>query len=568
MSAEPFSPRPVRERPVPVHALTEPHPVLARVLAARGLHTDAERPLALAHLAPFGQLGQLDAAANLLEAHRDGRVLVVGDFDADGATSTALVLRCLHAFGFAAADFLVPNRFEFGYGLTPELVEVASERDPSLIVTVDNGISSHAGAAAARARGIDVLVTDHHLAPETLPPANVIVNPNLPGDPYPGKALAGVGVAFAVMVALGRRQQDPAAARWPLRWLDLVALGTVADVVPLDRNNRILIAAGLERIRSGQGSPGIDALLEVAGRDRHRADAGTLGFAVAPRLNAAGRLEDMAVGIRCLMADSVAGARPLAAELHSINATRRELQANMQREALEDVTDLVETGTGRRCVVVHRPEWHQGVVGLVAAQVKERLHCPVFAFAGDGDGALKGSGRSVPGVHLRDVLAEIDRSQPGMITRFGGHAMAAGLTLPTRALASFETAAEAAIDRLVPGFEFTAEWLVDGGLEPGDLTLSFAHQLAALGPWGQQFPEPLFSGVFELVSARVVGERHLRMMLRHAAGEVAAIAFGQVRDPLPTAGERLHLVFRLQTNEWRGQESVQLLVEQWQPEEP
>ncbi|MEL6300218.1 MAG: single-stranded-DNA-specific exonuclease RecJ [Pseudomonadota bacterium] len=558
-----FEPRASRMREVPEHTLSEPDSLLANILAARGVTTDADRSLELANLAPLSKLSGLMDAAALIAKHRNGRVLVVGDFDADGATSTALMLRCLSTFGFAHVDFLVPNRFEFGYGLSAELVAVAEQMQPSLIVTVDNGISSVAGVAAARRAGIDVVVTDHHLPPDVLPDANVIVNPNLVGDPYPSKMLAGVGVAFAVMSAVARVLDNPSLHRVPAQYLDLVALGTVADVVPLDRNNRILVNAGLERINAGHCCAGIAALLSVAGRDTRNVRAADFGFSVAPRLNAAGRLEDMSLGIRCLATDNAAEARLLAEQLHSINLQRRDIESTMQAEALEAI-ELNDT-SAQSCEVLFRRDWHQGVVGLVASRIKDRVHRPVFAFAVESAGQLKGSGRSVPGVHLRDLLAEVDRTSPGIILKFGGHAMAAGLTLEDDAIDDFKAALDRAMDRLYPDFRFDPAFEIDGGLEGDRLSIEFADRLAALGPWGQRFPEPLFEGTFTVDQARVVGSGHLKLNLSRDGRQIDGIAFGQVRDTLPEPGDQVDIVYRLDINEWQGRRRPQLLIEQWHP---
>ncbi|MEL7310630.1 MAG: single-stranded-DNA-specific exonuclease RecJ [Pseudomonadota bacterium] len=558
-----FQPRPTRERECPSHELTDLPPTLARILAARGVVRDDQRELTLKRLAPLSGLSGVVAAARLMESHRNGRVLVVGDFDADGATSTALVLRCLRDFGFADTDFLVPNRFEFGYGLSPELVEVAKARNPTLIITVDNGISSVAGVAAARAVGIDVVITDHHLPPDALPAANVIVNPNLEGDSYPSKAMAGVGVAFAVMSALSH-QLGGDHVRVPARYLDLVALGTVADVVPLDQNNRILVSQGLTRISSRVCCAGIRALLDVAGRDKQTVTASDLGFAVAPRLNAAGRLEDMSVGIRCLLTDDPAEAQQLAETLQAINTERRQIEAVMQEQALEAVAELGDSDVAS-CLVVYRDSWHQGVVGLVASRLKERLDRPVFAFASESNDRLKGSGRSVPGVHLRDLLAEVDRVNPGMLVKFGGHAMAAGLTLERAQLDAFETALGDAMDALYRDYRFDPVWDTDGALTGELLRLEFAEQLAALGPWGQHFPEPLFESRLRVQERRVVGEHHLKFVFEVDGAAIDGIAFGQVRSPLPELGEEVALVYRLDVNEWRSRKRLQLMIEQWSP---
>src|SRR5262249_4244312 len=404
-------------------------------------------------LLPVGTLEGIPAAVELLLAHRAaGHVLIIGDFDADGATSSALMVRALTAFGFAHVDFLVPNRFEFGYGLTPEIVELAATRGPSLIVTVDNGISSHAGVSAARARGIDVLITDHHLPGAALPDASVIVNPNLAGSRFGSRALAGVGVAFYVLAALRRRLAElsliPATVPSVAEWLDLVALGTVADLVPLDANNRVLVAQGIRRIRAGRSVPGIRALLNIADRKVPCLTAADLGFAIGPRLNAAGRLDDMSIGIRCLLSDSDDEALTLATRLDQLNAERREIEAKMQGAALAAVARLRDPdGPVRHGVCLFDPDWHQGVVGLVASRIKDRVRRPVIAFARAGDGTLRGSARSIPGIHIRDVLDGIAAQHPELISRFGGHAMAAGLSLEERNLDAFAAAFDAEVAR-------------------------------------------------------------------------------------------------------------------------
>lgn len=541
-------------------------PLLARVYAARGIRDADEARLELAGLLPIGSLAGAAAAVELLLEHRSAgsRVIVVGDFDADGATSSALVVRALRALGFPEVDFLVPNRFEFGYGLSPPLVEIAAGSRPGLLVTVDNGISSVRGVAAARDRGIDVLVTDHHLPPAVLPEARAIVNPNLPDEPFASKNLAGVGVAFYLMTALAVRVLDgPGARRLAASLLDLVALGTVADVVPLDRNNRILVEHGLRRLRSSGGNPGIRALLEVAGRDPASAVASDLGFAAGPRLNAAGRLDDMSLGIRCLLTDCAAEARELALTLDQLNQERRQIEGDMQAQALAAVSDVVIEGSVPVALSLFDESWHQGVVGLVAGRIKERYHRPVVAFARDAENRLKGSARSIPGLHIRDLLAEIDSADPGLIERFGGHAMAAGLTIRRGDLAAFGDA----LVRVASGHLATSDLeqiiLTDGRLEDPELTLQTAELLRASGPWGQEFPEPQFDGVFEVSSPRVLKDRHLKLQVRLPGGShvLDALAFNLAEsapDPLPP---RLRLVYRLDVNEFRGLRSPQLVVE-------
>jgi single-stranded-DNA-specific exonuclease len=548
------------------------HPVLRRVYAARGLRSSEELKLTLERLAPVGSLGGAEAAAQLLIRHRQGRVLVVGDFDADGATSTALMLRALRGFGFSAVDFLVPNRFEYGYGLTPEIVAVAAERAPTLIITVDNGISSHAGVLAARSRGIDVLITDHHLPAAQLPDANAIVNPNVPGNGFASGALAGVGVAFYVCAALRRALESAgllSAGAPPIAsFLDLVALGTVADVVPLDANNRVLVAQGVARIRAGRCVAGISALLQVARRSQADLVSSDLGFAVAPRLNAAGRLSDMSVGIRCLLSDDPAEARALAIELDGLNAQRREIEAEMQLKALAAVRALrEESGDQKRSgVCLFDAEWHQGVVGLVAGRVKEQLRRPVVAFALVDERTLRGSARSVAGVHIRDVLEAVATTHPGMLEKFGGHAMAAGLSLPRAQLDRFARAFDQEVARVMALGAASDVVETDGELKPDEIALPLATALRAGGPWGAAFAEPLFDGVFEVRGTpRVLAERHLKFQVsaQEGRGGFEAIAFNNVdpQRPAPLPSGRVRLIYRLGTNEYQGEQRLQLVVE-------
>ena len=552
------------DRPLP-RSLSGLDPLLARLYAARGVSDPSQLELSLARLAPVSSLRGIEAAVDVLLAHRERRIVVIGDFGADGATSTALVLRCLRDFGFDAVDYLVPNRFDFGYGLTPEIVRVAARSKPALLVTVDSGISCLDGVAEAHALGIDVLITDHHLPGDALPPACAIVNPNVVGEDgderFASPHLAGVGVAFYLMAALGRALEKggiAGAARVAARYLDLVALGTVADVVPLDHNNRILVTQGLKRIRAGRCVPGISALLRQAGRDPARTVSTDLGFAAAPRLNAAGRLDDMSVGIECLLADDAAIADRLAAILDGINSDRRDIEGGMRDQAFAYVDSLSESGLPP-CVCVYEPAWHQGVVGLIAARVKERCHRPVIAFARDGNGGLKGSARSVAGIHIRDLLEAISSRHPGLIGRFGGHAMAAGLSLSESDLPAFSRAAAEQLTRLYPDADFSGAILTDGELPA--ISLDLARKLREAGPWGAGFPEPVFIGDFELLEQRTVGERHLKLSVRPLAGGTAvdAIAFNQAG---PAWRGTLRLAYRLDVNEWRGVESAQLVVEQ------
>jgi single-stranded-DNA-specific exonuclease len=546
------------------------HPVLRRVYAARGLHNDADLDLSLDRLVPVGSLDGVDAATELLMAHRAGRVLVIGDFDADGATSTALMVRALRGMGFAHVDFLVPNRFRFGYGLTPEIVELAATRKPSLIVTVDNGVSSVAGIEAALQLGIPVLVTDHHLPGAVLPRAKVIVNPNLADSRFASTALAGVGVAFYVVAALARalRQDDFRVAES----LDLVALGTVADVVPLDRNNRVLVAQGLRRIRAGRCVPGIRALLESAGRRFEQITAADLGFAVAPRLNAAGRLTDMTVGIACLLADDASEASRLAGQLARLNEERREIEQRMQLEALDIAAGVRfgDDGDESLGLCLFDEGWHQGVVGLVAGRIKDRLHRPVIAFARAEDGSLRGSARSISGVNIRDALDSVATHHPGLIDKFGGHAMAAGMSLPEENLAKFRAAFAAEIAARVGHESLSGVIHSDGALSTAELSLDTARALRGAGPWGQGFPEPVFDGDFQILDARIVGDKHLKMRLKAMdtetgatqADSIEAIAFGYIggaaEDSKVRSGAQIQLAYRLEVNEYRGIERIQL----------
>ena len=467
--------------------------VLARAYAARGIDDATRLSMRLERLLPVGTLEGVDAAVELLRSHRrdGGLILVIGDFDADGATSSALIVRALRSYGFARVDFLVPNRFEFGYGLTSGIVDVAAASEPSLIITVDNGISSLEGVARARSLGIDVLVTDHHLAGAELPNANVIVNPNVPGVHFGSKSLAGVGVAFYLVAALHRvlREQGELSttAPSPAQWLDLVALGTVADIVPLDDNNRILVAQGLGRIRAGRCIPGIQALLELGNRSLTRVVAADLGFVVGPRINAAGRLDDMTIGIRCLLAESLAEAREIATQLDALNRERRAIETDMQTQALAAIRHLDDPAKdGRYGLCLYDPSWHQGVVGLVAGRIKERVRRPVIAFAQADEGELRGSARSVPGVHIRDVIESIVSRHPGMVIRYGGHAMAAGLTLVRDQLDAFAQLFDREVERWQAGGSLADQIETDGPLALDEFSLTTAIALREAGPWGQK----------------------------------------------------------------------------------
>jgi single-stranded-DNA-specific exonuclease len=529
----------------------------------RGVGSAEELDYGLSRLAPVTALESIDEAAALVIEKRDQRIIVVGDFDVDGATSTALVLRCLKEFDFGDVEFLVPNRFDYGYGLSREIVRVAAERAPGLLITVDNGVSSVDGVDEANSLGIPVLITDHHLPGDRLPDAAVILNPNLSGSRFPSRNLAGVGVAFYLMARVGRMLEEQGmsgAARIPAKYLDLVALGTVADVVPLDHNNRILVEQGLLRIRADQCVPGIDALLQQAGRSRARCISTDLGFAVGPRINAAGRLEDIGVGIECLLTDSAETASSLAQVLDQINRERRDIEAGMRDQAFA-VVDALGEQRWPCCVSLYDRSWHQGVVGLIAARVRERCHRPVIAFAREDDELLKGSARSIPGVHVRDLLEAVATDAPGLIDKFGGHAMAAGLTIRESELERFKKLAEKQMARLYPEADLSGAIVTDGPLPGKAMNLEFARSLRTAGPWGSGFPEPLWSGDFTIVEQRTVGDNHLKMRVQpvDGGGTMDAIAFNQASV---NHRGRVQLTFKLDVNEYRGRENPQLVVEQ------
>ena len=609
-------------RPVPAGADDLPsslHPVLRRVYRARQVRIAAELDCTLDRLLPPTQLLGMEQAVTLLERalRAQRRILVVADFDADGATSCAVVVRALKLMGAQNVDYLVPNRFEYGYGLTPEIVTLATQKNdaqdarmprrpgmagsgPDLLITVDNGISSVEGVRAARGHGMQVLITDHHLPGAVLPEADAIVNPNQPGDSFPSKHLAGVGVAFYLMLALrtqlriagwfGADRTEPNLANL----LDLVALGTVADVVPLDANNRILVAQGLARLNAGVGTPGVRALLAVAGRAPGRITATDLGFLAGPRLNAAGRLADMSLGIACLLTDDPSEAQRMAHELDTLNRERRSIEAGMQTLALAAVENLKLDAAGLpRGLCLYDESWHQGVIGLVASRIKERVHRPVIAFAPANDTELKGSARSVPGLHIRDALDNIAARQPQLLSKFGGHAMAAGLSLARDQFDAFARAFDEEVGRWLSDDDLRGRLYTDGELAAEDFSLNLAETLRAGGPWGQGFPEPLFDGCFEVLDRRIVGEKHLKLTLRALQGRssaarghdsrdgggratqgavaeepgaasgnskpIGAIAFHAAETPLDWT--RIRAAYRLDVNEYRGNRSLQLVLE-------
>ncbi|MGM0594938.1 MAG: single-stranded-DNA-specific exonuclease RecJ [Pseudomonadota bacterium] len=549
-------------------------PLLARVYASRGIAGADELNHSLEQLTPYHQLKGIDQAVALLAQalEQQWRILIVGDFDADGATSTTVAVKALRQLGAVEVDFLVPNRFEYGYGLTPEIVAVAAERQPDLIVTVDNGISSLAGVAAAHAAGIKVLVTDHHLPGAELPQAEAIVNPNQPGDEFPCKSMAGVGVIFYVMLALRARLREQG---WFERQgnkppnlatlLDLVALGTVADVVPLEHNNRILVAQGLARIRAGHASPGIQALCEAAKRDSSRLVSSDLGFGLGPRLNAAGRMEDMTIGIDCLLSEDLPQARRLALRLEELNHQRRAVEGDMRDEALAEVErlHLGDEGELPFGFCLYNPDWHEGVIGILASRIKDKLHRPVIVFTDANGGDIKGSARSVKGLHIRDALDAVAAAHPELLKKFGGHAMAAGLTIHADALEPFKQAFDAEVRRHLREEDLRGTLLSDGELSGAEADMALAARLRSETPWGQGFAEPLFDGWFEVAGSRIVGERHLKMQLRwpDTGQPVDAIAFN-VDEPLLTLQpQQVQIAYRLDINEWRGKQSLQLLVD-------
>ena len=552
------------------------HPVLARIYQGRQVRLADELDHSLKRLEPPAGMKDMERAVALLEAALavNRRLLVVADFDADGATSCALVVRALRALGAREVDYVVPNRFKYGYGLTPEIVALAAQRRPDLLITVDNGVSSVEGVRAARQRGIEVIITDHHLPGAVLPEAAAIVNPNQPGDEFPSKHLAGVGVAFYLMLALRARLRDVGwfakthvAEPKLARLLDLVALGTVADVVPLDYNNRILVAQGLARINAGQACAGIEALAGVAGRASARLTATDLGFLIAPRLNAAGRLDDMSLGIECLLADDPQAAAQMAQQLDQLNRERRSIEHGMQKQADETVAALHLDGGLPHGLCLFDESWHQGVIGLLAARVKERVHRPVIAFAPGNADELKGSARSVAGVHIRDALDAIAGRHPDVLCKFGGHAMAAGLTLERRHLPAFRDAFAEEVRRWLNDEALQGKIWSDGELAATDLNLDLAERLRAGGPWGQGFPEPVFDGDFDVVAERVVGEKHLKLSLRPPSTNktVDAIAFNAVPNGEPLGCARIRAVYRLDVNDYQGARAVQMIIEYLEP---
>lgn len=553
-------------------------PLLRRLYASRGVKSAGDLERGLKGMLHWRSLTGVEKAVEMLHDafEKNLRIMVVGDFDADGATSTALSVLSLRAMGCQSVEYLVPNRFEDGYGLSPEVVDQAHARGAQMIMTVDNGISSHEGVDHAHALGIRVLVTDHHLPGEKLPNADAMVNPNLIDCPFPSKSLAGVGVAFYLMLVLcshlkekGWFERRGIAVPKIVEFLDLVALGTVADVVPLDANNRILTWQGLSRIRAGVCRPGIKALLEIANRDAAKLVASDLGFALGPRLNAAGRLDDMSVGVALLLSDNLGEARMLANELDALNQTRKEIEQGMQAEALT-LCEQLERGRAELPggLAMYHPEWHQGVVGILASRIKERFHRPVIAFAPAGNGQLKGSGRSIQGLHMRDALERLDTLHPGLMLKFGGHAMAAGLSLEEERFEEFQRHFGELVTEWLDPALLQGEILSDGELSQQEMTLEMAQMLREAGPWGQMFPEPLFDGRFRLLQQRLVGERHLKVMVEPVGGGplLDGIAFNVDTAIWPDNGVReVTLAYRLDINEYRGNRTLQLIIDHLWP---
>jgi single-stranded-DNA-specific exonuclease len=549
------------------------HPRLKQIYADRGIEDAAQLNRSAKALLHFNQLQGVEKAVSLLSEAiaTNKKIIIVGDFDADGATSTALSMMSLSLMGSRNHDYLVPNRFDFGYGLSPEIVEVAAQQQAEVIMTVDNGIACFAGVEKAKSLGITVIVTDHHLAAESLPIADAIVNPNQPGCGFLSKNLAGVGVAFYLMLALRAELKSNG---WFVQqglpvpnladFLDIVALGTVADVVPLDENNRILVHQGLQRIRSDKCRPGIQAIIEVAGKERSRLVASDLGFVVGPRLNAAGRLDDMSLGIECLITDDPARARQIAVKLDSLNRERREIEGSMQQEAVKALDGLnLDASSLPFGLVLYQADYHQGVIGILAGRIKDKYYRPTIAFAHQDDDTLKGSARSIPGLHIRDLLEEINSRYPDVIAKFGGHAMAAGLSLPLKNLPAFEQVFHQIAEENLKDRPLAGELISDGELQTEEFTLAFAQCLKDAGPWGQGFPEPLFDGEFQLMDHRLVGSKHLKMTLKLESGAlIDAIAFNVdlAQWPNPQCSH-VNLAYKLDINEFRGRTSLQLMVE-------
>ncbi|HIL39273.1 MAG TPA: single-stranded-DNA-specific exonuclease RecJ [Methylococcales bacterium] len=549
-------------------------PVLKRIYLSRGIYTQKALDYSLKQLPSPSLLSGMETmvAALLAALKANKKILILADFDADGATSCAVAIKGLRLLGAQQVSYVVPNRFEYGYGLTPEIVALAAQSEPDIIITVDNGISSFEGVEAARKAGIQVLITDHHLPGMTLPPAQAIVNPNVEGDAFPSKALAGVGVIFYVLLALRAQLR---AIHWfsehqmtepnLAQLLDLVALGTIADVVPLDYVNRILVFQGLSRIKSGHCCAGINSLIEISGRNPKTLSATDLGFAIGPRLNAAGRLDDMALGIECLLSSDPIESKQMAQQLDHLNKERKEIEAQMKSSALSILATLsdVEANATQSAVCLYDQQWHQGVIGILASRIKDKLNRPVIAFAKADHGYLKGSARSISEIHIRDVLNDIATENPQLLSKFGGHAMAAGLTIKACDFDLFTKAFIQRTQQLIADFDLTPEIYTDGQLTEDYLTLNFTELIAAAGPWGQKHPEPFFDGIFDVLQIRIVGERHLKLVLRlPLGGKLIDAIYFFVDKPESWLGVRqIKAVYKLDTNEFRGQRNLQFILQ-------
>ena len=562
------------------------HPVLKRVYAARDIKSADELDYSLASLLPFKTLSNIDEAVELLKEvlEKQQRVLIVADFDADGATSCALMIRGLTMMGIKDIVYVVPNRFEYGYGLTPEIVDVALDYDPDLLITVDNGISSIAGVKRAKENGVNVLITDHHLPGENVPEADAIVNPQLKDDPFPSKNIAGVGVVFYILLALraslredGWFERNSSDIPNLANLLDIVALGTVADVVPLDKNNRTMVTHGLKLIKHNKTIPGIAAILDVSGKTLPTITATDLAFSIAPKLNAAGRLTDMSLGIECLLTDDLDKAKDMASQLNALNTERRQIQDDMQEQAmslldayLQKTSDDIPLGLS-----LYDSNWHQGVIGILAAKVKETFNRPVIAFARESDDEsiekdnviIKGSARSIQGLHIRDLLEDMTRLYPGLILTFGGHAMAAGLTINESDFKTFSNCFVETIKQHISLEEMQHECLTDGELTSNDLSMQLAQIIQTAGPWGQHFPEPVFEGQFKVMDKRIVGDKHLKLKLQIDGNNriFDAIAFNQTDEEWPYNSNEIRSTYRLDINEYRGNSQLQLIVDYLEP---
>jgi len=564
------------------HLPDQLHPLIKQIYANRGIKDSSQLELTVSQLCAVESLKGVEQGCQILHQAliENKNIAIIGDFDADGATSTALMMEALRLFGCSRYQFLVPNRFLYGYGLTPEIVEIAAEQGAELLITVDNGISCVAGVEKAKSLGLNVIVTDHHLPGMTLPDADAIINPNQVGCNFTSKALAGVGVAFYFMMAMRKYLREK---NWFIeqklaepniaQLLDLVALGTVADVVSLDNNNRILVEQGLKRIRAGVTRPGIQALLEIAGKDQKKIVASDFGFALGPRINAAGRLDDMSYGINCLLAKDLASARVMAADLDDLNKSRREIEQGMQQEAEQVLKSLnFSENNLPHAISLFQKDWHQGVIGIVAGRLKEKYHRPSIVFAGtandisdeelESNTEIKGSARSIPGLHIRDLLEHIDSQHPGIIIKFGGHAMAAGLSIAEGDFDKFQQLFNQYAQQWLSSDDLKGTLASDGELPTSEMTLSFAQLLRDSGPWGQNFTEPLFDDKFNLVQQRIVGEKHLKLVVEKSGQVFDAIAFNVDLNRWPDHhAQQVHLAFRLDINEFRGKQSVQFIVE-------